>query len=477
MDKMKKEDLNHYIEEQRNLFIQVSDKLWEFAELGMEEFKSAEYLCNVFNEQGFAIEKDIADMPTAFIASYGRRNPVVAILGEYDALPRLSQKAASSEKEELVKNGNGHGCGHNALGAGSLAACFAVKEYLDKTGKPGTIRFYGCPAEENAAGKTYMVRDGFFCDVDVAFCWHPMDINHVWGFGTQALKSVHFRFKGRSAHAAAAPHLGRSALDAVELMNVGANYLREHIPVDARLHYAIVDAGGTAPNVVQDHAEVNYYVRSSKMNQVNEVYGRLCDVAKGAALMTGTEFEILYPEGISDYIPNKVLGEVMSNNLLETGAPLFDDADKALAEKFRETFSQDDIKNTMADVQTIAGSEAVSFLEGKPICDLVPPYTHLDKNLPGSTDVGDVSYVVPTAQIATACCALGTPSHSWQLTAQMCSPLAHKGLLMAAKVMANSVVDIINSPELAEKAKSELLNETKGVYDCPVPKEMKPVIK
>lgn len=473
---MKREHICSIIEERKDDFIEVNDTVWEFAELGWEEHKSAEYLSQLLYDEGFEVNKNIAGMPTAFSASFGSGKPVIAILGEFDALPGLSQKAAIYKKEEIVKDGNGHGCGHNALGAGSFAASVAVKEYLGKNNMSGTVRFYGCPAEENGAGKTFMARDGIFDDVDIALCWHPMDTNMVIGVRTQACMSAYFRFKGISAHAAATPHLGRSALDAIELMNVGANYLREHIPREALFHYAITDSGGKAPNVVQDKGEVYYYVRAPKTNEMFDVYDRLCDVAKGAALMTGTEVEIEFVEGISDYIPNRTLGELMGSNFSEIGSPKFDSDDLELAEKFRNTLNENDIMNSIGQIKMFAGDEVAKLLETKPINDFVPPYAHINMTMPGSTDVGDVSYVIPTAQLATACCAMATTPHSWQFTAQMSSSLAHKGMLTAAKVMALTAVDIINKPEIAEKAKAELFEQTKGVYVCPLPKGSKPTI-
>ncbi len=472
---MNRDNIGSFIEDRKEDFIKANDMIWEFAELGLEEHKSSEYLSNLLNEEEFEVKRNLAGMPTAFSASYGSGKPIIAILGEFDALPGLSQKASTYEKEEVVNGGNGHGCGHNTLGAGSLAASVAVKEYLKKNQISGTVRYYGCPAEENGSGKTYMVRDGIFDDVDIALSWHPMDTNNVIGIRTQACMSAYFRFKGVSAHAAVSPHLGRSALDAMELMNVGANYLREHISKDALLHYAITDGGGKAPNVVQDKSEVYYFVRDSKTKDMFDVYDRLCDVAKGAALMTGTEVEIEFIEGLSDYIPNRTLGELMSRNFSEVGSPKFDNDDHKLAEKFKTTFTDQEIMNTLGQIRMFAGEEVARSLEDKSVCDYVSPYIHLDMHMPGSTDVGDVSYVVPTAQLTTACCALATTGHTWQFTAQMCSPLAHKGMLTAAKVMALTAVDIINTPDITEKAKTELFNQTKGIYNCPLPKDSKPI--
>lgn len=472
---MKIETINQFIEDRKDEFIKTSDTIWSYAEIGLEEVESSKYLSQLLEDEGFEVERNIAGMPTAFCASFGSGKPVISILGEYDALPGLSQKAASYEKEEIVKGGNGHGCGHNALGTGSLAASIAVKHYLESNNLEGTIQYYGCPAEENSAGKTYMARDGLFKDVDAALCWHPMDMNMVIGVRTQACMSANFRFKGVSSHAAASPHLGRSALDAIELMNVGANYMREHIPRDAQLHYAITDSGGTAPNIIQAHGEVYYFVRASRTHNMFDVYERLCDVARGAALMTGTEVEIEFREGISDYIPNKVIGELMAENFMAVGAPKFDAEDMALAEKFKSTLSQENILSSLGQMQMLAGNEVSRQLENKSLNDIVLPYIHMDYHMPGSTDVGDVSYVVPTAQLSVASCAFATTAHSWQFTAQMSSSLAHKALLTAAKVMALTAIDLIESPDTLIKAKAELMEETKGIYKCPLPENCKPL--
>lgn len=469
-----KEKVCEYIEEKSDLFIEVSDKIWEYAELGLKEFNSAEVICDALEKEGFFVEKGLAGIETAFVGSYGEGNPVIAILGEYDALPGLSQKEASYVKEEIKKGGNGHGCGHNLLGAGSLAAVVGVKDYINKAGIKGTIRYYGCPGEENGAGKTFMTREGCFDDVDIAFCWHPSDINCAWGISTLANLSVYFKFKGKTAHAAAAPYLGRSALDAVELMNVGVNYLREHIIPDARVHYAITNPGGHAPNVVQDEAEVYYFIRAPKVYQAQEIYDRVCDIAKGAALMTGTKCEIDFGEGLSDYIPNKVLGDILDKNFKKVGAPNFDEEDLRLANKFRETLNESDIKNSLSQVNLFQGCEITKKMEHKILSDIIGTQINLEKVMPGSTDVGDVSYVVPTGQIVVACNTLGTPVHTWQFTAQSASSIGYKGMLTAGKTMGIAAVDVLLDSEIVENAKKELEQKTNGEYICPIPKYVKP---
>jgi aminobenzoyl-glutamate utilization protein B len=473
----KKEIICGCIEAKKDIFIDVSNRIWECAELGFLEFKSSEILCSALEKEGFAVEKGLAGIETAFMGSYGSGHPVIAILGEFDALSGLSQEKASEVKKEYSKGGNGHGCGHNILGAGSLAAAIAVKEYIKETGIKGTVRYYGCPGEENGAGKTYMAREGCFRDVDAALTWHPQDTTSIWGVSSLANLSVFFRFTGKAAHAANAPHLGRSALDAVELMDVGVNYLREHIIPEARIHYAITNAGGTSPNVVQQQAEVYYFIRSPKVYQAQEIYDRVCDVARGAALMTGTKCEILFNQGVSDYIPNKVVGEVLYKNLIEIGAPNFDESDNELAKKFRETLDPDGINSILGQIQMFSGAAAAKEMESKVLCDTIAPFLHLDRvTIPGSTDVGDVSYVVPTAQFIMTCSTLGTLSHSWQNTAQMNSSIAYKGMLTAGKALGMAAVDILLDPETADKAKAELNEKTHGEYKCPIPSNVKPAI-
>ena len=280
------------IEQKREKFIALSDKIWDVPELYFEEHQSSAYLSEALEEEGFQVERGVAGLETAFVGSYGTGKPVVAILGEFDALAGLSQKKGLTHHDPVVDGGNGHGCGHNLLGTGAFAAAVAIKEYMESNQLKGTVRFYGCPAEESGSGKAFMARAGLFDDADVAFSWHPWDVPGLMDVRMLANYSARFKFKGKSAHAAAAPHLGRSALDAVELMNVGVNYLREHMVQDARIHYAVTDTGGASPNVVQANAEVVYLIRAPEKDEVKSLYKRVYDIARGAALMTGTTFEV-----------------------------------------------------------------------------------------------------------------------------------------------------------------------------------------
>ncbi|WP_421617709.1 M20 family metallopeptidase [Brevibacillus sp. TJ4] len=460
--------LSAIIEEKKDLLVSVSDSIWDFAETRFEEFKSAELLCKTLEDEGFVVERGAGGIKTAFVGSFGSGKPVIGILGEFDALSGLSQQKGVAEQLPVVAGGNGHGCGHNLLGTGSLAAAIAVKQYMEKHQLPGTVRYYGCPGEEGGSGKTFMAREGLFDDLDFALCWHPMDYNAIMAVSTLANYQVYFKFKGKSSHAAASPHLGRSALDAVELMNIGVNYLREHIIQEARIHYAITNSGGLSPNVVQANAEVLYLVRAPEVSQVQEIYERVCDIAKGAALMTGTEVEIVFDKACSNLVPNTVLENVMYRNYVELGIPSHDEQELELARRVRATLSAQEIDSVR---------RMNPELMGKDLADRLNPYTG---TLPlyGSTDVGDVSWITPTAQCTTACFVLGSPAHSWQWVTLGATSIAHKGMLHAGKVMAATAVDMLLNPELIEQAKAELRQRVgeKG-YVCPIPDGVVPSAK
>jgi aminobenzoyl-glutamate utilization protein B len=473
-----KRKISEYIDHHKAYFAQLSDQIWTFSETRFEEVRSARLLCDALEKEGFRIEKGIGQMPTAFVGSYGSGSPVIGILAEYDALSGLSQKAGQGSKTPIEEGGNGHGCGHNLLGTGSLAAALAIKKHLQENDLQGTIRLYGCPAEEGGSGKVYMVRAGVFDDVDIALSWHPFAQNAVWSVSSLANYQVYFRFHGKSSHAAASPHLGRSALDAVELMNVGVNYMREHVVPEARIHYAVTNTGGKAPNVVQAEAEVLYLMRAPELGQVKDIYERVCDIAKGAALMTQTQCEVVFDKACSNLILNDTLNGVLYDNLKMTGPAEISDADRAYAQKIRNTFSESDLsteENMVKMYTPRQGPECARLLRGKALSDQVLPYEGVAGVLPGSTDVGDVSWVVPTAQIITSCYALGTPGHSWQLTDQGKLDYAHKGMLTAAKAIAMTALDIFESPQLVEEAKTELDNRLDGTtYICPIPEDILP---
>ncbi|ANY67095.1 amidohydrolase [Paenibacillus sp. BIHB 4019] len=464
-------DLSDMIELKKQSFTALSDQIWELAETRFEERQSAELLCKALEEEGFRVERGVGGIETAFIGSYsyGEGTPVLAILGEFDALAGLSQRKGLSEEQPVEPGGNGHGCGHNLLGTGSLAAAVALRHYMEQKGISGTVRYYGCPGEEGGSGKAFMAREGLFDDADMAICWHPGGLNGIMPGNSLANYQIYYKFKGRSSHAAGSPHLGRSALDAVELMNVGVNYLREHIIPEARVHYAVTNAGGISPNVVQGAAEVLYLIRAPETPQVEEIYQRVCNIARGAALMTGTEVEIVFDKACSNLVPNYTLGRAMHKQFEQLGLPVFSEEEQRYARAIRATLSE-------ADKASVTYKEVA----GKDLCDILLPFDEREggSRMSGSTDVGDVSWIVPTVQCFTSCVAIGTPFHTWQVVAQGASSIGHKGMLHAAKVMAMTGLEALQSPELIAEAKAELKERLQGgAYECPIPAYVKPSAK
>lgn len=461
------------MKKKRDSYYKLSDDIWENPETGLVEFVSQRILCDAIKKEGFKVEEGIAGMPTSFIGTWGNGKPVIAFTAEYDALPGLSQKSCSFSKEQIVDDGPGHGCGHNLLGAGAVAAAFVVKTYMENNNIKGTIKIFGTPSEERDAGKTFMAREGYFNNIDAGFTWHPHSINTVWECGSLANTIATFKFTGISAHAAASPHLGRSALDACEIMNVGVNYLREHVPSDVRIHYAYLDVGGNAPNVVQSKAAVYYFVRAPKMEASLDVYKRVKECAEGAAKMTGTQLEIQFDLALSDYIPNMILSELMEKAMIDIGPQEYDENDYDLAKEFINTLSQEEIAVQEKEVANIIGSKKAKEIVKKGIMtDYIK--TGLRSSMAfGSTDVGDFSYCTPTAQCLVATTAFGTPMHSWQMTAQGKSLIAKKGMDRAIGTMALAAIRAIENPELIEKAKKELNEVTGGKYISPIPKDIK----
>ncbi|MHA1725696.1 MAG: M20 family metallopeptidase [Promethearchaeota archaeon] len=467
-----KKKSSRWIQNNREKLIEISNKIWEFAELGFEEFKSSELLVNTLKNAGFKVEMGIADINTAFVASYGEGKPVIAILGEYDALPSLSQKAVPY-KEPLKEGAPGHGCGHNLLGTGSLGAALAIKEAIDNGEAKGTIRYYGCPAEEIYNAKGYMVEPGgAFKDVDISLTWHPAYFNAVGTMSALAMNSVIFNFYGRTAHAAGDPFNGRSALDAVELMNVGANYMREHIIPDARIHYIITN-GGKAPNVVPDEAEVYYFVRAPERYQVEEIYNRLLKVAEGAALMTETKLKVNFLSGTYNPIHNGFISSVLQENMKLVGAPRFNKEEQEFAKEINKTIPPNSMEGYMKFIPENL-KEMAKKLFSEPLCPILLPPLGKGQILPGSTDVADVSWVTPLGELATACHTMGSPGHSWQNTATAGMSIGHKGMLAAAKIMALTALDFMNRPEYVEKARKEFEETFKDKkYESPFPRDFK----
>jgi aminobenzoyl-glutamate utilization protein B len=417
----------------------IAHAIWNYAEMGYQETQSSALLQNTLKTEGFTIKAGVAGIPTAFIAEYGSGSPIIAILGEYDALPGLSQQAVPEKLSAGTKAG--HGCGHNLFGTASTAAAISVKNWLKANHIKGTVRFYGCPAEEGGSGKVYMAREGLFNDVDAALVWHPNDENKSNPSVALANKSAKFRFYGISAHASAAPEKGRSALDAVEAMNYMVNMMREHIPQESRIHY-VITSGGKAPNVVPDFAEVYYYARHPRRDAVIDIFDRIVKAAEGAATGTGTTMDYEIIGGTHDMLQNLTLQKLMYDNLVKVGGYTYTLEEKAFAEKISKSLNNDSLN--------------LSYSEG-----VLPYNTTLDYNGAGSTDVGDVSFNVPTAEMNAATWVPGTPAHSWQAVAAGGMSIGTKGMMVAAKTMVATAIDLYSNLDIIEKAKAEFL-ETRG---------------
>ena len=460
-------DIPDWVEAKKGRFTELSDQIWNCAELGFTEQRSSYLLAEALEEAGFQVQRGVADIPTAFIGSYGTGKPIIAILGEYDALPGLSQEAVPFQKPR-EDGGNGHGCGHNLLGVASLAAAMSVGEVIHSAGIKGTVRFYGCPAEENGSGKTFMVKAGVFRDVDLSLCWHPDVYNGIVGVNVLANIKVNFRFHGKAAHAAYDPYNGRSALDAVELMNVGSNYLREHLIPDSRIHYIITNGGGSAANVVPPLAESQYIIRAPLLGQVYEIYQRVVDIAKGAALMTGTEVEINFQKGMSNLLLNDTITDVLYEKMVQVGAPDYEPEEIEFARQISTTCPDGDVSGLLV---RIYGKEAKKLVPPETVLlEPVMPNVQMDFVTPGSTDVGDVSWVTPTGQIETTCAALNSPSHSWQIVAQSGMSIGHKGMLYAAKVLGLAAQEFMVRPDRLKAAREEFENKImRSPYKCPIP--------
>lgn len=433
-----------FIDSQRNTFAELNRKIWSYAEVGLQEHRSAAEIVHLLRQHGFDVKTGVAGMPTAFVASYGSGSPVIGILAEYDALPGLSQTVAP-ERKPVVEGGAGHACGHSALGAAATAAAIAVRYAMEAHGLRGTIRLYGTPAEETGIGKFYMLRAGLFDDLDVCFHWHPSTRNHVLYTSSKAIASIKFTFRGTPAHASTSPHNGRSALDGVELMNVGVNYMREHVKEDARIHYVITDGGGQ-PNVVPPRAQVWYYVRADRHEDM-EAYARwVMDIARAAAMMSRTSVEIEIITDNHELIPNRPLSEVVYANFQLVGPPEFTSDEKAFAAKLQEPLKQ-----------LNSGS-----VPDKPLEEGLEPLPDKPDRMKGSTDVGDISWFVPTSGVGVVCFVAGAPGHSWQNVASVGSTIGEKGLIVAAKVLALSAIDVLLDPTIATKAKEDLKERLKA---------------
>lgn len=459
------------------LLEKLNARIWDCAELKFEEYQSAEALKHVMEEHGFSVESGLAGMETAFRATAGKGRPVIGLLAEYDALSGLSQKAGQTKPVPREETENGHGCGHCLLGTAAAGAALMARDYLLETGREGTIVLIGCPAEEGGSGKAYLARAGVFDGLDAALTWHPAGGNAVLTGSLQANCQAYFRFHGVSAHAAGAPHLGRSALDAVELMDVGVNYMREHMEPTDRIHYAITDTGGSSPNVVQNHAEVLYLIRSTDTEKVKKLYERVKNIARGAALMTETKVEVVFDKACSNILSNSVLEQLLYDCMKTVPLPSYTKGELEYAEKIKETITDADIASDMS-LMMAQGAEKrklISRYRELPMADFVVEHRHQELFLPGSSDVGDCSHAAPTAQFVGACFVPGTPAHSWQMTAQGKEKTAVKGMLYAAKVLSEACRRLFEEPELVKQVRKEFEETTEGKpYECPIPAEILP---
>ncbi len=468
---MNKHIIWEYVEKLEPRFHALADQVWSTPETCYGEHLSMEAHYSELIHQGFKVKQGIAGIPTALIAEAGTKGPVIAFLGEYDALAGLSQQSDIFEEKPIKKNGNGHGCGHNLLGSAAMQAATSLKNWMTETGTEGIIRYYGCPAEEGGAAKTFMVREKAFEDVDIAITWHPGSLTGVVRGSSLANCRVDFLFEGRASHAAGAPHLGRSALDAIELMNVGVNYMREHMPDKARIHYAIIDGGGISPNVVQSKGRVRYVVRDENTPKMLKLLERVKKIARGAAMMTETKVKIKMLAGVSNLIYNKTLGEVMQRNLDLLGPPVFTNKERQYAKKMQSTMSYNDIETAYLQA-------GISEVKDQVLAESIVPPNAKEIGMSGSTDVADVSWVVPTVQLWGANYTIGTPFHSWQMTAQGKSSIAIKGMTHAATAMAATGVDVLLDKKLREDAwldLQKLLDQ--NAYVSPLLDNAKPPIK
>ena len=458
----------------------VSDEIWAYAELSLKERRSAALYRDMLEKEGFAVSAGLDGVETAVVGTFGSGRPVIGILAEYDALSGLSQEACKAERLPLTDTDNGHGCGHNLLGAGAFGAALAVKAYLAATGKPGTVVFYGCPGEEGGAAKAFFAKYGEWYKLDAALTWHPDDVNQVCSGSNMACIQTEYRYTGVAAHAAGAPEQGRSALDAVELCNIGVQFLREHMKRSASIHYAVTDGGGLSPNVVQPHAKVLYMVRDATVQDAVALQARVDKIAEAAAMMTETTVHKRFIDGTANPVPNEPLERLLYANFAEIGAPQYTAEEWAFAEALRATYAAQvsGLPGIASACDETLADEIAERTDGgkRALNDFLMPFCHTSVTFPGSTDVGDVSWQTPTAQINCVTTASGTPGHSWQNVSAGKSTIAHKGMLTAAKVLAAAAIDLIADPSLLAPAKAYFDKAAAAGYCCPIPDGAKPEI-
>jgi aminobenzoyl-glutamate utilization protein B len=450
-----KEEAFAWLEANKSRLAEINDQIWRFAETAMEEYESSELLASYLEKNGFQVTRGVAGMPTAFVAVYGSGEPVIGILAEYDALPGLSQDTVSYKKP-LEEGKPGHGCGHNVFGTASTAAAVAIKEVMDKKGLRGTVKLFGCPAEETVVGKVFMARDGSFDGLSCCIQWHPSSENGVSLGSSNALNQFELEFFGKTAHSAGDPWHGRSALDAIELTNVGLNYLREHLMPTARIHYVILHGGG-APNIVPDYARAWYYVRDIDRESVEDDYARVLKVIEGASKMTETTYRIKFISGVHEMLSNRTGSEVVYSNLLLVGPPPFTGEEQEYAKEIQKNLGIDE----------------------KGLKTGIEPFKLPERSWGGgSTDVAEVSWLTPTTSLGVAMAPVNAPWHHWAQVACGGMSIGHKAVLTAAKVMAASGIDFLTHPEIIKKMREEWINRKEGrEYKSPLPLDLKPPIK
>jgi len=467
------ETILNYLNDQDEKLSYVAKEIWDHPQVALEETFASKLLSDELEAAGFTIEHGVGQLPTAFIASWGTGGPIIGLLGEYDALPGLSQDL-SADREPLVSGGPGHGCGHNLFGTACLGAALALKTTMEAEGIPGTIRFYGCPAEETLVGKTFMAQAGVFDDLDAALSWHPGSTNAVWAGSSLAMNSFKVNFHGVASHAGVAPELGRSALDGAMLMDVGVNYLREHTIQESRIH-SVVTSGGQAPNVVPAYAQIWYFVRAPRRNQVDDIYQRMLDIAKGAALMSGTTHDIEFVTGCYELLSNRVISNILLEKMQEVDDLRFTDQEREFAKKLQATFPDASVQNEFRRVQEGTTLQLDPAITDDPLWENVLPHLPDPGVAPGSTEVADVSQITPTGQLRTCCWPLGTPPHSWQTVASSGSSIGFKGMLFAAKGLALTALELFTNPDLLAAAQAEFEHDQQGKsYISPLPKDAVP---
>jgi aminobenzoyl-glutamate utilization protein B len=461
-----------WIEDNSKHLVAMSDKIWEYAELGLWETRSSKLIADELEKHGFKVTRGVAGMPTAFVATWGSGKPTIGVQGEFDALPGISQKK-TTKKESLKPGHAGHGCGHNIHGVSGMAGAIATRYALEEKKIKAKVKFFGTPAEENYAGKVFMVKEGHYDDVDVCLSHHPSSLNTARLSSSTAVNGVKFHYHGKTSHAAGNPEQGRSALDAIELMNVGVNFLREHVIQDARIHY-VIEVGGGQPNVVPDYARSWYYIRAPERDQLDPIYARILKIAEGAALMTETTLKVEFIDGLYNIIPNRVVAEAVVKNMREAGAPTYTKKELEFAAEIAKSFPKEQKIDALRKSK-IPGWE--KYVDVDLPTDILDPSGD-GEIMAGSSDVGDVSWKCPTVEFGTTVNVLGAPGHSWQFVTMSASTVAHKSLTFAAKTIAGTALDFITQPELLKKAKAEHKDRLKGrTYKTPIPEDCVPPLE